>query len=87
MGQTFSRRRLAGCGDLAIKLPGEAACVEFDWEFEALRRDTGGVLESSGRESQMRIKLPGNGWRIAHVHSNATSACSAIVFPEPHEEL
>jgi ketosteroid isomerase-like protein len=69
MGQTFSKRELHNVGDVSIHLYGDAAVVEFDWEFEAtLRSDGKTVVHTTGRESQVYVKLPDAGWRLVHVH-------------------
>ncbi|MGA8670696.1 MAG: nuclear transport factor 2 family protein [Terracidiphilus sp.] len=69
MGQTFSRRTLKNVSDVSIHLYGEAAVVEFDWDFVAtLRSDGKTLVHTTGRESQVYVNLPGKGWRLVHVH-------------------
>jgi ketosteroid isomerase-like protein len=68
MGQTFSRRTLKTVSDVSIHLYGDAAVVEFDWDFVATMRADGKTVHTSGRESQVYVNLPGKGWRLVHVH-------------------
>ena len=69
MGAHFSERSLKPVGPVKIHQFGpEAAVAEFDWEFVAKRADNGGLLHTTGRESQVFAKLPELGWRLVHVH-------------------
>jgi hypothetical protein len=69
MGQTFVKRTLKNAGDVTIHVYGDAAVVEFDWDFVAtLRSDGKTVVHTTGRESQFYVNLPGQGWRLVHVH-------------------
>ena len=68
MNDMFSKRDLKMVGVPAIKLYGDSAVVEFDWDFVAVMRDDGSSLHTTGRESQVYIKFPDLGWRIVHVH-------------------
>jgi len=68
MGQTFTRRTLKAVSDVSIHVYGDAAVVEFDWDFVAIMRSDGKTLHTTGRESQVYVKLPGSGWRLVHVH-------------------
>jgi ketosteroid isomerase-like protein len=68
MGQTFSKRTLKNVGDVSIHVYGDAAVVEFDWDFVAIARANGQTVHTTGRESQLYVKLPGAGWRLVHVH-------------------
>ncbi len=68
MGQTFSQRTLKNCSDIAVHVYGDAAVVEFDWDFVAAMRSNGAPVHSTGRESQVYVKLPGKGWRLVYVH-------------------
>jgi hypothetical protein len=68
MGQTFTRRTLKNVGDVNIRVYGDAAVVEFDWDFVATMRSDGAVVHTAGRESQMYVNLPGIGWRLVQVH-------------------
>jgi hypothetical protein len=68
MGQTFTKRTLKNAGDVNIRVYGNAAVVEFDWDFVAVLRSDGTVIHTSGRESQLYVNLPGTGWRLVHVH-------------------
>jgi len=69
MGQTFSKRTLKNVSDVTIHLYGDAAVVEFDWDFVAtLRSDGKTQVHTTGWESQMYVKFPDKGWRLVHVH-------------------
>jgi ketosteroid isomerase-like protein len=69
MGDTFSKRSLRNVSDVSIHLYGNAAVVEFDWDFVAtLRSDGKTQIHTTGRESQMYVKFPDKGWRLVHVH-------------------
>jgi ketosteroid isomerase-like protein len=69
MGQTFSKRSLKNVSDVSIHVYGDAAVVEFDWGFVAtLRSDGKTEVHTTGRESQVYVNLPGQGWRLVHVH-------------------
>jgi|HubBroStandDraft_2_1064218.scaffolds.fasta_scaffold71871_2 hypothetical protein len=69
MGQTFVKRRLKNVSDVAVHMYGDAAVVEFDWDFVAtLRSDGKTEIHTTGRESQFYVNLPGQGWRLVHVH-------------------
>ena len=68
MGQTFSKRTLKNVSDVSIHVYGDAAVVEFDWDFVATLRSNGASVHSTGRESQVYIKFRDKGWRLVHVH-------------------
>jgi hypothetical protein len=69
MGETFVKRTLKNVSDVTIHLYGDAAVVEFDWDFVAtLRSDGKTLVHTTGRESQFYVNLPGRGWRLVHVH-------------------
>jgi hypothetical protein len=68
MGQTFTKRMLKTTSDVSIHLYGDAAVVEFDWDFVAILRADGKTLHTTGRESQVYVNLPGKDWRLVHVH-------------------
>ncbi|MGD0737242.1 MAG: nuclear transport factor 2 family protein [Terracidiphilus sp.] len=68
MGQTFTRRTLKNVGDVNIRVYGDAAVVEFDWDFVAIMRSDGSTIHTTGRESQTYVNLPGSGWKLVHVH-------------------
>lgn len=69
MGETFVKRTLKNVSDVTIHLYGDAAVVEFDWDFVAILRSDGKtVVHTTGRESQFYVNLPGQGWRLVHVH-------------------
>lgn len=67
MGENFTKRSLRLVSPARIHLYGRAAVVEFEWDFNAVRRDNGQPLHTEGRESQTWIKTA-QGWRIVHVH-------------------
>lgn len=66
MNATFSERNLV-TRDLKVNIYGDAAYVEFYWNFEAKFRKDGSVHRTAGRESQMLLRTP-SGWRIAHIN-------------------
>lgn len=68
MTDTFSKRDLRVRGTPEVFIYGDAAVVEFDWDFEAVMRDDGSVLNSRGRESQVFVNRGNDGWRLTHVH-------------------
>lgn len=68
MGGTFSKRTLKNSSDIVIHVYGDAAVVEFDWDFVATMRSNGAPVHTTGRESQVYVKLPDKGWRLVHVH-------------------
>jgi uncharacterized protein (TIGR02246 family) len=68
MGQTFSKRDLKASGEPVIHVYGDAAVVEFDWDFHATLRSDGSPVHTTGRESQFYVKFPDKGWRLVHVH-------------------
>lgn len=68
MGQSFTKRTLKNVADVSIHVYGDAAVVEFDWDFVAILRSDGAVVHTTGRESQLYVNLPGSGWRLVHVH-------------------
>lgn len=69
MGGTFSKRELKNSSDVNIRVYGNAAVVEFDWDFVAtLRSDGKTEVHTTGRESQVYVRLPDKGWRLVQVH-------------------
>jgi ketosteroid isomerase-like protein len=54
--------------DLDVKVYGDTAVAVFQWDFVAIRRDNGETLRTTGRESQVFAHIPGQGWRLIHVH-------------------
>ncbi len=66
MGGTFSERKLT-IADIAIRVYGDAAWAEFNWDFVARLRKDGSPLNTKGRETQIYRKEPA-GWRLVHVH-------------------
>lgn len=77
MGESFTKRALKVVGDVTVHVFGTAAVAEFNWEFNAMRRDTGKPLRSSGRESQVYVERPGEGWRLIHVHYSGPPTTAA----------
>jgi ketosteroid isomerase-like protein len=68
MGRTFTKRTLKTVSDVNVHVYGNAAAVEFDWDFVAIARADGKTLHTTGRESQVYLNLPDKGWRLVHVH-------------------
>lgn len=68
MGETFTKRTLKVVGDVNTQIYGNAAVVEFNWDFVAELRNNGQSLHTTGRESRVYVKLPGKGWRLVHDH-------------------
>lgn len=67
MRDTFSQRALQVTTTPVVRFYGDAAVVEFDWEFTATRRRDGSVRRATGRESQVYARTP-QGWRLVQVH-------------------
>lgn len=67
MGARFSKRKLT-TRDIDIRRFGDAAIVEFYWQFDAVFSDDGTPHRTTGRESQMVVNVPDLGWRIVQVH-------------------
>lgn len=68
MGDSFTRRELKLTVAPRIMLFRDSAVADFEWDFNATRRDNGKPLHTTGRETQTWVKLPKLGWRIAAVH-------------------
>ena len=68
MGQKFSKRSLKLAGEPTIHVFGDSAVAEFHWDFVATLRSNGSAVHTEGRESQVYVNLPGEGWRLVHVH-------------------
>jgi Xaa-Pro aminopeptidase len=66
MGETFSERKLSP-RDISIQMLGDAAVVEFYWDFVAKFRKDGSSITTHGRETQVYRRTP-EGWRLVHVH-------------------
>ena len=77
MGQTFTKRALKVSGEVSILVYGDAAVGEFDWDFVAILRSDGTAIHTTGRESQVYVNLPGNGWRLVHVHYSGPPVAEA----------
>ena len=67
MGEMFSERKLV-TSDVSLQLFGDAAVVEFYWQFDAKFRADGSPITTKGRESQVFYKSPTKGWQLVHVH-------------------
>ena len=74
MGKMFIKRELKA-KDIAVHMLGDAAWVEFNWEFNATMSNNQ-PMTTKGRESQV-LKKTDRGWRIVHVH------CSMPFVPPP----
>jgi ketosteroid isomerase-like protein len=68
MGQTFSKRHLTASTEPVIHVYGDAAVLEFDWDFVATLRSNNSPVHTTGRESQFYVRFPDKGWRLVHVH-------------------
>lgn len=68
MAGTFSKRELKLTSMPVIRIYGDAAVVEFTWDFTATQRKDGTERHTTGRESQFFVKQPELGWRLVHVH-------------------
>jgi len=66
MGKMFTRRELTA-KDISIHTLGDAAWVEFNWEFTATLSASNQQMTSKGRETQV-LKKTDRGWRVLHVH-------------------
>ena len=67
MGGLFSKRRLAA-RDVAVKVYGDFAVVEFYWVFDATWKKDGSALQTRGRETQVMRRGKGGAWELVHVH-------------------
>jgi uncharacterized protein (TIGR02246 family) len=65
MGKMFIKRELKA-RDIAVHILGDAAWVEFNWEFNATMSNNQ-PMTTKGRESQV-LRKTDRGWRIVHVH-------------------
>ncbi|WP_022656459.1 nuclear transport factor 2 family protein [uncultured Desulfovibrio sp.] len=74
MAKRFSTRDLRLTGEPVIHVYGDAAVAEFDWEFTATLREGGVERRTSGRESQVYVRRPGQGLRLVHVHYSGPAA-------------
>jgi len=66
MGGLFSDRKLT-VKDVVVHWYGDAAWVEFYWNFTARFRKDGRDIATAGRETQIYRKADGR-WRLVHVH-------------------
>ena len=71
-GQTFTERKLTA-HDLSVDVSGDAAVVEFYWDFTGKFRKDGSQITTHGRETQIYFKRDG-AWRLAHVHYSGMPA-------------
>jgi hypothetical protein len=60
---------------------GDAAAVEFDWDFVARRRDNGESLNTR-RENQVYARHPDERWRLDHVHLSRLGLESFVVVSD-----
>ncbi len=67
MRDAFSERKLVPL-DVAVNLFGDTAVAEFNWEFDAIRREDGVAIQTKGRESQVCRRTDGGQWELIHVH-------------------
>ena len=67
MEEGFSARKLTP-QYIGINVYGETAIAEFNWVFDATRRDDGSVIQTNGRETQVYARTDDQGWRLVHVH-------------------
>jgi len=77
MGASFTKRTLRRVGDIGVSLYGDAAVARFEWDFVALRRDTGERLHTTGRETQVFVRVIEKGWRLVHVHYSGPPVTAA----------
>jgi ketosteroid isomerase-like protein len=77
MGESFTKRDLKQVGPLTLNVFGNAAVAEFDWDFVATLRANGQQLHTTGRESQVWINMPHQGWRLVHVHYSGPAVTAA----------
>jgi len=77
MGDTFSERKLS-VHDVSVHVYGNAAWVEFYWDFAAKFRKDGAPLTTHGRETQLYQKERGR-WRLVHVHYSGMPVTSERV--------
>jgi Xaa-Pro aminopeptidase len=66
MGGMFSERKLSP-HDISVQVLGDAAVVEFYWDFDAKLSKDGSPVTTHGRETQVYRKTS-DGWRLVHVH-------------------
>ncbi len=66
MGALFSKRELV-VKNIECSVYGEAAFVEFEWDFYATARTDGSAVHTEGRESQFLVRRGGS-WKITHIH-------------------
>jgi uncharacterized protein (TIGR02246 family) len=66
MGKMFTKRELTA-KDIAIHTLGDAAWLEFNWDFTATLSANSQPMTSKGRETQV-LKKTDRGWRVLHVH-------------------
>lgn len=76
MADTFSKRELKLTDTPIVHVYGDAAVVEFAWDFTATLRHDGSSRHTTGRESQFFIKQPELGWRLVHVHYSGPAAAA-----------
>lgn len=67
MGESFSERVLTP-GDVTVNVHGDTAVAEFEWVFDATRREDGVEVREEGWETQVYTRTEGGRWRLVHVH-------------------
>ena len=67
MADQLSNRHLSLANEPTMNVFGDAAVVEFNWDFRAVFRHDGHPLHTTGRESQVWTRTS-EGWRLVHVH-------------------
>ena len=66
MDKLFSKRDLK-IKNISTKCFGNAAFLEFSWDFYAVKKEDGVQIHTKGRETQLLI-LRNNEWKISSIH-------------------
>ena len=66
MDKLFSKRDLK-IKNISTKFFGNAAFLEFSWDFYAVKKEDGAQIHTKGRETQLLI-LRNNEWKISNIH-------------------
>ena len=77
MGENFTERHLQLDGEPSITVYGDSAVALFQWVFDATRADNGEAIQTRGRETQVLVNIPEQGWRIVHVHYSGPPVTAA----------
>ena len=67
MRDSFSQRKLT-LHDVAVNVFGDTAVANFNWVFDATKREDGSAIQTKGRESQVYTRTEDGLWRLVHVH-------------------